>query len=74
MDSGLFLSIFSSWEMIGACLFVMLVLPLVFFVASTRSRRRPARRVPASHKSRTARKPAAAAPQPPVVEPTEEDR
>jgi hypothetical protein len=40
MESGLYLSVFSSWEVIAACLFVMFLLPFVFFVASTRSRRR----------------------------------
>jgi hypothetical protein len=40
MDSGLYLSIFSSWEVIAACLFLMFLLPLVFFIASTSSRRR----------------------------------
>lgn len=40
MESGLYLSVFSSWEVIAACLFVMFLLPLVFFVASTKSRRR----------------------------------
>jgi hypothetical protein len=40
MDSGLYLSIFLSWEVIAACLFLMFLLPLVFFLASTNSRRR----------------------------------
>jgi hypothetical protein len=40
MDSGLYLSIFTSWEVIVACLFLMFLLPLVFFIASTNSRRR----------------------------------
>ena len=40
MDSGLYLSIFSSWEVIAACLFLMFLLPLVFFIASTSSRKR----------------------------------
>jgi len=45
MDSGLYLSIFSSWEVIAACLFLMFLLPLVFFIASTTSNRRIPRRV-----------------------------
>jgi hypothetical protein len=45
MESGLYLSIFSSWEVIAACLFVMFLLPFVFFMASTKSRRRIPRRV-----------------------------
>jgi hypothetical protein len=40
MESGLYLSIITSWEVIAVCLFVMFLLPLVFFVASTKSRRR----------------------------------
>jgi hypothetical protein len=56
MDSGLYLSVFSSWEVIAACLFVMFLLPLVFFLASTNSRRRiPLRvlRLRAPQKKRT---------------------
>jgi hypothetical protein len=34
MESGLFLRIFSSWEMIAACLVFMFLLPLIFFAAS----------------------------------------
>jgi hypothetical protein len=45
MESGLYLSVFSSWEVIAACLFVMFLLPFVFFVASTKSRRRIPSRV-----------------------------
>jgi len=40
MESGLYLSIVTSWEVIAVCLFLMFFLPLVFFVASTKSRRR----------------------------------
>jgi len=40
MDSGLYLSVLSSWEVIAACLFLMFLLPLVFFIASTNSRKR----------------------------------
>ena len=65
MESGLFLSILSSWEVIAACLFVMFLLPLVFFLASTKSRSRiPLRvlriRAPAKKRAQTpAPKPAA---------------
>jgi hypothetical protein len=41
MDSGLLLSIFTSWEVIAVCICVMLFLPLVFYVASTKSRKKP---------------------------------
>jgi hypothetical protein len=34
MGSGLFLRIFSSWEMIAACLLFMFLLPIIFFAAS----------------------------------------
>jgi hypothetical protein len=40
MESGLYLSVLSSWEVIAACLFLMFLLPLVFFLASTKSSRR----------------------------------
>jgi hypothetical protein len=43
MESGQFVHIFSSWEVIASCLLLMFLLPLVFFVASARSPvRRPA--------------------------------
>ena len=44
MESGLYLSLFSSWEMIAVCIFLILLLPLVFFIASTAGRRRVAPR------------------------------
>jgi hypothetical protein len=40
MDSGLYTKVFTSTEVIAASLFLILLLPLVFFIASTRSRRR----------------------------------
>jgi hypothetical protein len=40
MDSGLFAKVFSSPEVIVASLALIFLLPLVFFIASTRSRRR----------------------------------
>jgi hypothetical protein len=40
MDSGLLKSVLFSWEVIAVCIALMLLLPLVFYVASTRSRRK----------------------------------
>ena len=45
MDSGLYTKVFTSTEVIAASLFLILLLPLVFFIASTKSRRRFARPV-----------------------------
>ena len=53
MDSGLLLRILSSWEVIAACIFLILLLPLVFFIASTTSRPRVA---PKTTKAPAARK------------------
>jgi hypothetical protein len=53
MDSRLLLRIFSSWEMIAVCIFLILLLPLVFFIASTTSRPRIA---PKAKKATPARK------------------
>jgi len=39
MDSGLYTKVFTSTEVIVASLFLILLLPLVFFIASTKSRR-----------------------------------
>ena len=72
MDSGLYLSIFSSWEVIAACLFLMFLLPLVFFIASTKSHKRiPLRvlRLQASAKKRTKSRPPR-----PAAEVIEEER
>lgn len=72
MDSRLYLSIFSSWEVIAACLFLMFLLPLVFFLASTKSGRKiPLRvlRLQASAKKRTQGRPSR-----PAAEETEEKR
>jgi hypothetical protein len=46
MDSGLFAKVLSSPEVIVASLALIFLLPLVFFIASTRSRRRFVRTVP----------------------------
>ncbi len=67
MDSGLYLSVFSSWEVIAACLFLMFLLPLVFFIASTSSRRRIPMRV------LRMRAPARKRPQSPPPRPAEEE-
>jgi hypothetical protein len=40
MESGLFVQVITSTEVIAAALFLIFLLPLVFFIASTRSRRR----------------------------------
>jgi hypothetical protein len=68
MDSGLFIGVFSSWEVILTALLLMFLLPLVFYVASTKSRpkRQPSPRIP---KLKPALK---AAPKP--AETAEEDR
>ena len=51
MDSGVFGQVFSSWEVIVTSLILMFLLPLVFFVASTRvGKKKPLR--PASPRSR----------------------
>ncbi len=40
MGSGLYIKVLSSWEVIVASLALMFLLPLVFYVASTRARPR----------------------------------
>jgi hypothetical protein len=70
MESGLYLSIFSSWEVIAACLLVMFLLPLVFFLASTNSRKRIPLRV---LKKRAPAKKPAKSPAPEAAE-DEDDR
>jgi hypothetical protein len=40
MESGLFVQVITSAEVIAAALFLIFLLPVVFFIASTRSRRR----------------------------------
>ena len=40
MDSGLYTRVLTSGEVIAVSLFMILLLPLVFFIASTKSRRR----------------------------------
>ena len=40
MESGLFQSVLFSWEVVAGCIALMLLLPLVFYIASTRSRKK----------------------------------
>jgi hypothetical protein len=40
MDSGLYVQVLSSTEVIAAALFMIFLLPLVFYIASTRSRKK----------------------------------
>jgi hypothetical protein len=63
MDSDLFLHVLSSWEVIAVSIALILFLPLVFYVASAKTRRRntpPARTRPAA-RPKPAAKPAQAA-------------
>jgi hypothetical protein len=57
MDSGLYVQVFSSVEVIVASLFLIFLLPLVFFIASTKSRRRFVRLPPRTRKARPVRRP-----------------
>jgi hypothetical protein len=56
MDSDLYLHVLSSWEVIAASLFILLFLPLVFYVASTKTRRRNTVPPPRVKKPKPARK------------------
>jgi hypothetical protein len=40
MSSALFLQLFSSWELVFACIALMLILPLLFYLASLSPRRK----------------------------------
>ena len=60
MESGLFVQVLTSGEVIAASLFLMLLLPLVFFIASTRSRRKFVRGPVKARATRPARPPSAA--------------
>jgi len=68
MDSGLYAKVFTSTEVIAASLFLILLLPLVFFIASTKSRRRL---VPTTRFVKPAKRTRTAAPQP-AEEPAED--
>jgi len=69
MESGLFVQVLTSAEVIAAALFLIFLLPLVFFIASARSRRRFVR-APARVKKA---KPAPASAQRPKEDEAEED-
>ena len=58
MESGLFVQVITSAEVIATALFLILLLPLVFFIASTRSRRKFVR-APARVKKAKPSRPAA---------------
>jgi len=61
MDSGLYSKVFSSPEVIAASLFLILLLPLVFFIASTKSRRKLVRTTRFTRPPRSRTRPAPAA-------------
>ena len=67
MESGLYLQVFTSVEVIVAALFLIFLLPLVFFIASTKSRRKFVRLPAKSRTQRPVRR------SPPEAEPSEED-
>jgi hypothetical protein len=60
MESGLFVQVLTSAEVIAASLFLIFLLPLVFFIASTRSRRKFVRNPARTRPRRPARAPTAA--------------
>ena len=64
MDSGLFAKVLSSPEVIVTSLALIFLLPLVFFIASTRSRRRSVRVAPRPGAARLRRAAAVPAPWP----------
>jgi len=57
MDSGLYVQVFSSVEVIVASLFLIFLLPLVFFIASTKSRRRFVQLPPRTGQAKPVRRP-----------------
>jgi hypothetical protein len=61
-SSAVYLGLLNSWQFIAACVFLILLLPLVFYVASNRSRKKKVS--PAPKRLRAARKPLPAAPAP----------
>jgi hypothetical protein len=67
METGLYVQVFTSVEVIVAALFLIFLLPLVFFIASTKSRRKLVRLPAKSRKPRPVRSP------PQKAEPSEED-
>lgn len=62
MESGLYVQVFSSVEVIVACLFLIFLLPLVFFIASTKSRRKFVRAASKSRGSKPVQRPVRKAP------------
>ena len=61
-SSALYMRALTSWQIVAACLFLMCLLPLVFYIASTKSRKKS---FPKAARARTAaRKPLKAAAQP----------
>jgi hypothetical protein len=61
MDSDLLIGVLSSWEVILTALLLMFLLPLVFYIASTKSKpkRSPPVRMPRMKPKKEASKPAA---------------
>jgi hypothetical protein len=51
-SSALYLRLFSSWQIIAVCLLLMFLLPLVFYVASTKSRKKSSSRAPKKRPTR----------------------
>ncbi len=72
MDSGLYIKVFSSWEVIVVSLLLMLFLPLVFYVASTRSK--PRKPAPPVRKPAPRKAPAAPKPSDEDIEPSDRQR
>jgi hypothetical protein len=62
-SSAVYLRVLGSWQIIVVCLFLMFLLPLVFYVASTKSRKksftRAPKKAPAKEKPRPVAAPAA---------------
>jgi len=56
MENGSLMRAFGEWEVIAACLFFMLLLPLIFFIAS--AQRRPRKPAPAAPRAARQKRPA----------------
>jgi hypothetical protein len=71
MDSGLYVQVFFSTEVIAAALFMIFLLPLVFYIASTRSRKKFVRGPSLARAVKRAKpaRPAAKAPEEPETPP-----
>jgi len=59
-SSAAYLRVLSSWQIIAVCLLLMFLFPLVFYVASTKSRKKPIPRAPKKAPVRGKARPAAA--------------